>query len=1148
MAAKKKTVRQPSRVSSTLGQEPLWFKDAVIYQLHVRAFHDGNGDGIGDFVGLTQKLDYIQGLGVTAIWLLPFFPSPLRDDGYDIADYTAINPSYGTLRDFQKFLDEAHRRDLRVITEMVMNHTSDQHEWFQKSRRAKKGDRWRDFYVWSDSDDRYQEARIIFQDFETSNWTWDPVAEAYFWHRFYHHQPDLNFDNPDVHEAMFDAIDFWMDMGIDGVRLDAVPYLYQRDGTNCENLPETHAFLKKLREHVDSKYPHRMLLAEANQWPEDAAAYFGDGDECHMNFHFPLMPRLFMAIEREDRFPIIDILEQTPPIPENCQWGIFLRNHDELTLEMVTDEERDYMYRAFADDPRARVNLGIRRRLAPLLRDNRRKMELMNALLLSLPGTPIIYYGDEICMGDNIYLGDRDGVRTPMQWSDDRNAGFSRVNPQRLYLPVIIDAPYHYASRNVEVEQSRPHSMLWWTRRIIALRKMCPAFGRGTIEFVASENPKVLAFLRIHEEETILVVANLSRYAQCAELDLSRFRGQTPRELFGQTQFPPIGELPYFLTLGPFTFYWFRLEREAAETDASQAELPSIRLAGTTGNWDRLFESRERGKLEAAVPGFLRRQRWFAGKARSIQRITLQDVLTLQDVPRITREVRRSGRSATDPLAPTRILILQVEYVEGEPERYALPLLFAQGEQARNIVGDHPSAAVARIERAPDGEPAVLCETTRESDFWLLLFDLIVRRRAISGTKGEVTSSQTTALNRIGKEILLEASIHSGEQSNTSAVLGGKYILKLFRRLGAGINPDLEVGRYLTEQSPISCVPKVAGALEYCDSQGEKYTLGVLHEYIPNEGDAWVYTLDELGRYIERVESEMTRFPASSLLARGASWRSLINHSLPDAARDLMGPYVQAATLLGERTAELHRALGAAKGEGKEREAFSPEAFTKLYQRSLYQSMRTPAKRIFSLLRKKHKDLSGQAADLAEQVLQQEDAVMQRFGQLIERPIQALRIRCHGDYHLGQVLFTGKDFVIIDFEGEPDRTVGERRIKSSPLRDVAGMIRSFHYASHAALRGPIHDQGLLGEMIDREERILAWLQVWYTWSTACFLQSYLTGMREVDLLPEGEDLELLLHSYLLDKSIYELGYELNNRPDWVHIPLLGILQSLESSS
>src|SRR5437870_1097573 len=536
-----------SRLKSQTMSDPLWYKDAIIYELHVRTFHDSNADGIGDFRGLMEKLDYLQELGISAIWLLPFYPSPLKDDGYDIANYLDVNPNYGTLDDFRVFLDAAHERGLRVITELVINHTSDQNPWFQKSRRAPPGSPEREVYVWSDTPEKYKDARIIFKDFETSNWSWDPIAKSYYWHRFYSHQPDLNFDNPAVHEVVERVCDFWLKLGVDGLRLDAVPYLYEREGTNCENLPETHAFLKELRQYIDKKYPGRMLLAEANQWPEDAAAYFGQGDECNMAFHFPVMPRIFMAVHMEDNYPIIDILDQTPAIPESSQWALFLRNHDELTLEMVTDEDRDYMYKVYANDPQARVNLGIRRRLAPLLWNNRRKIELLKCLLFSLPGTPIMYYGDEIGMGDNIYLGDRNGVRTPMQWSADRNAGFSRANPQRLFLPVIIDPEYHYEAINVEAQQQNLHSMLWWMKRLLQLRKSFHAFGRGSIEFFHPENRKVLVFMRRLGEEMILVVANLSRFVQFAELDFSAYKGMVPIELFGRTPFPSIGELPYFL-------------------------------------------------------------------------------------------------------------------------------------------------------------------------------------------------------------------------------------------------------------------------------------------------------------------------------------------------------------------------------------------------------------------------------------------------------------------------------------------------------------------------------------------------------------------------------------------------------------------------
>ncbi|HSQ15919.1 MAG TPA: maltose alpha-D-glucosyltransferase, partial [Candidatus Binatia bacterium] len=615
---------------SLLGDDPFWYQDAVIYELHVRSFFDSDDDGIGDFRGLTEKLDYLQDLGVTALWVLPFYPSPLKDDGYDISNYTAVNPAYGELSDFRLFLREAHHRGLRVITELVLNHTSDQHPWFQRARRSPPGSKWRDFYVWSDSPEKYRDARIIFKDFESSNWTWDPVANAYYWHRFYSHQPDLNFDSPEVRRIMLTTMQFWLAMGVDGLRLDAVPYLYEREGTSCENLAETHKALKTIRKRVDERYPNRMLLAEANQWPEDAAAYFGDGDECHMAYHFPLMPRMFMAIRMEDRYPITDILSQTPPIHANCQWALFLRNHDELTLEMVTDEERDYMYRVYANDPHARINLGIRRRLYPLLGKDRKKFELMNALLLSLPGTPVLYYGDEIGMGDNIYIGDRNGVRTPMQWNSDRNAGFSRARSQKLFLPVTIDPDYHYETVNVEARQNNPSSMLWWMKRVIALRRQFKAFGRGTIEFLTPENHKVLAFLRSFGNELILVVANLSRFPQFVELDLSSHKGKVPVELVGKTEFPSIKDSPYFLTLGAHIFYWFSLESPDRETETATipAETPAP-ILNVKGGPDSLFRKDLRGTLERILPAYLRTRRWFGGKARRMKWARILETIPL---------------------------------------------------------------------------------------------------------------------------------------------------------------------------------------------------------------------------------------------------------------------------------------------------------------------------------------------------------------------------------------------------------------------------------------------------------------------------------------------------------------------------------------
>jgi maltose alpha-D-glucosyltransferase/alpha-amylase len=541
--------------------DPLWYKDAVIYETHVKAFHDANGDGIGDLRGLIDKLDYLQALGIDCLWLLPLFPSPQKDDGYDISDYRAIHPDYGTLEDFGALVEAAHARGIRIVVELVVNHTSDQHPWFQAARRAPRDSPERSFYVWSDTEERYRDARIIFTDTEKSNWTWDPEARQYYWHRFFSHQPDLNFDNPAVLEGVLEVLRFWGELGVDGFRLDAVPYLVERDGTSCENLPETHTVIRKLRAFVDQHFPGRMLLAEANQWPADVRPYFGEGDECHMAFHFPLMPRIFLALRLEDVEPIIEIMNRTPAIPDSCQWALFLRNHDELTLEMVSSDERDYMYLAYGLDPRAKLNVGIRRRLAPLMDNSRRRIELLHALLFSFPGTPIIYYGDEIGMGDNIYLHDRNGVRTPMQWSPDRNAGFSRADPGRLYSAPISDPVYGYQAINVEGQERDSSSLLHWMRNIIALRKLFQAFGRGSMEILPVKNRRVLAYVRRLDEDVILCVANVSRFAQPAELDLSAFEGYVPVEMLGYTEFPRVGRLPYFLTLGPYGYYWFELRR-----------------------------------------------------------------------------------------------------------------------------------------------------------------------------------------------------------------------------------------------------------------------------------------------------------------------------------------------------------------------------------------------------------------------------------------------------------------------------------------------------------------------------------------------------------------------------------------------------------
>ncbi|HZE21052.1 MAG TPA: maltose alpha-D-glucosyltransferase, partial [Desulfobaccales bacterium] len=747
-------------------EDPFWFRDAIIYEVHVRSFYDSDQDGIGDFRGLTQKLDYLQDLGVTAIWLLPFYPSPLRDDGYDISDYTDVNANYGTLRDFRRFLREAHHRGLRVITELVINHTSDQHPWFQRARRAKAGSRHRNFYVWTENRERYQGARIIFKDFESSNWTWDPVARAYYWHRFYSHQPDLNFESPDVQKAIFRTLNFWLEMGVDGLRLDAVPYLYEGVGTNCENRPETHAFLKELRRRVDQKYKARMLLAEANQWPEDAAAYFGEGDECHMAFHFPLMPRMFMALRMEDRFPIIDILQQTPAIPDACQWALFLRNHDELTLEMVTDEDRDYMYRVYAQDPKMRINLGIRRRLAPLLGNHRRRIEIMMALLLSMPGTPVLYYGDEIGMGDNIYLGDRDGVRTPMQWSADRNAGFSRANPQKLYLPINIDPEYHYESINVETQQNNPHSLLWWMKRIIALRKSYRAFGRGSVHFLYPENHKVLAFLRCFQDERILTVVNLSRFVQHVELDLSSHRDLVPVELIGRSEFPAIGEAPYFLTLGPHNAYWFSLEQpQPAEVlpAAFETRVPTIYW---TDSPEILFRGNGRTALAGVLPQYFQRCRWFGGKARGIKGARVVETIPLP----------MDG-------ATVYYALVTINYIEGEPETYALVLAAAMGEKAGQVQKEQPQSVVAQV-KSHDRE-GVLYEAVWEPGLCQMLLKTIERRRHFRGAAGDLLAVTTGAFRRLRGPAgeTLEASIMKAEQTNTSIAYDDLFMLKILRRV-----------------------------------------------------------------------------------------------------------------------------------------------------------------------------------------------------------------------------------------------------------------------------------------------------------------------------------------------------------------------------
>lgn len=1090
--------------------DQLWYKDAVIYEVHVRAFLDSNGDGIGDFPGLTSKLDYLQSLGINALWLLPFYPSPLRDDGYDIADYENIHPSYGTLQDFDRFVEEAHARGIRVITELVINHTSDQHPWFQAARRAPAGSPERDFYVWSETNQKYQGVRIIFTDTETSNWSWDDTAKAYYWHRFFHHQPDLNFDNPRVFEAVVKTMRFWLDRGVDGLRLDAVPYLIEREGTICENLDETHAILKRLRTAMDERYPDRMLIAEANQWPADVRPYFGDGDECHMAFHFPLMPRMFMAIRQEDRHPITEILRQTPDIPENCQWGLFLRNHDELTLEMVTDEERDYMYQSYAADPRMRINVGIRRRLAPLVENSRRRVELLTSLLFSLPGTPVIYYGDEIGMGDNIYLGDRNGVRTPMQWTGDRNAGFSRTDPARLFAPMIMDPVYGYQAINVEAQESSAFSLLNWMKRLIALRKQFQVFGRGSLQFLSAANRKILAYVRSHGDEQILCVANLSRSTQPVELDLKAYAGLLPIEMLGLTEFPRIGELPYFLTLPAYNFYWFRLQQAAApiavqrvpEGAAAAAAIAEALPAFFMGvAWDTLLEGNVRTLIEReSLAPFLQRQRWFGGKARGLRAARFVDWGLL----------RRGTR-------PVFITIVQAEYQDGGREQYFVPLALVDGAAAETLLKSSPHVALARITGARKG---VLVDGASDDETLRTLFDIFDRQDAGRTKRGSVRITRTPGFAEMRGEGALTPRHLGAEQSNTSVAFGDRLIAKLFRRVEAGPNPDVEIGEYLTTKTGYRRAPRVAAFLDY-EPSGEPPAshLAAMWELVGSQGDGWNHALGDLHRFYDDVRARPA--PSAALLPSQGPL-ALAAVPTPREMCELSGIYIDSAQQLGRRTAELHLALSS-DGGGAE---FTPEPFTK-------EDVARVVAQAIGELHEVRRAIDPAVAARLERALH--DVREGRNGQPTR--ITASRTRIHGDFHLGQVLWSEGDFYLIDFEGEPARPLDERRRKDSPMKDVAGMLRSFSYAAYAAL---FADSAGRADEVDRLE---PWARAWQTWVGAAFLKGYLAAAGTPPFLPDDPvQRATLLDLFLIDKALYELKYELNNRPDWVRIPLRGLTE------
>ncbi|SFH83051.1 maltose alpha-D-glucosyltransferase [Modicisalibacter xianhensis] len=1088
--------------------DPLWYKDAVIYQVHVKSFFDANDDGIGDFRGLIEKLDYIVSLGVNTIWILPFYPSPRRDDGYDIAEYTGVSPDYGTLEDAQRFIAEAHKRGLRVITELVINHTSDQHEWFQRARRAPPGSPERDFYVWSDSDQKYPGTRIIFLDTESSNWTWDPVANAYFWHRFYSHQPDLNFDNPQVLDEVLKVMEYWLDMGVDGLRLDAIPYLVEREGTNNENLPETHDVLKKIRTVIDERYPDRMLLAEANQWPEDTRPYFGDGDECHMAFHFPLMPRMYMALAQEDRFPITDILRQTPEIPPTCQWAIFLRNHDELTLEMVTDKERDYLWNHYAADRRARINLGIRRRLAPLLERDRRRVELLNSLLLSMPGTPVLYYGDEIGMGDNIYLGDRDGVRTPMQWSMDRNGGFSKADPAKLVLPAIMDPLYGYQSINVEAQARDPHSLLNNMRRLLVVRSQHRAFSRGTMRPLYPRNRHILAYLREMtldngESEVLLCVANVARNAQAVELDLSAFAGQVPVEMVGGSAFPPIGNLPYLLTLPPYGFYWFLLAPETAMPEwhvPAPEPMPDYVTLIIKRHLEEILDTPSRGMLEnEALPKYLPKRRWFAAKQARIQRVRIPYAVRIEDAQH------------------TMLLSeLEVEHSQGT-ERYQLPLGFLGEDERGGAMAQQ--LALARVRRGRD--VGLLTDALGLDAFALRILDLLRTGVSLPCDEGEIRFVPTQALSELELPEDVDVAHNNVEQSNSSVIIGHKVVLKLFRRLEPGLHPEAEIGHYLSEHG-FANVPPLYGEVARRNVDGESQTLMLVQGFIANQGDAWSWTRNALERAIREASEDTEANPEEGGYG----------------ALDELEVF---ATTLGQRLGELHRVLASPS----ENPDFAPEQAGDAHVAAWSQRVREQVDKALGLL-ERHKSSAGEADQaLAERVLAERDVLLAAIDPLAQQAKGSLLTRIHGDLHLGQVLVAHDDAYIIDFEGEPARSLEERRAKDCPLRDVAGMLRSFDYAGaklDEAAAGKASDESAVEVAHGVAERYLLT-------SRRAFLTAYWQSASNIaHRWTASEGANAALELFVLEKTAYEIAYEAANRPAWLGVPLRGLAAIVDQLS
>jgi maltose alpha-D-glucosyltransferase/alpha-amylase len=1041
-------------------QPSLWYKDAVIYQLHVKAFADGDGDGIGDFGGLIEKLPYIKELGATAIWLLPFFPSPLRDDGYDIADYKGVNPSYGTLRDVRAFVRAAHKLGLRIITELIVNHTSDQHPWFQRARRAHPDSYYRKFYVWSDSPDTYAGTRIIFTDTETSNWAWDPVAGQYYWHRFFSHQPDLNFDHPPVFDAIADVMRFWFALGIDGMRLDAVPYLCEREGTSSENLPETHAVIKRLRAIVDAEFPDRLLLAEANQWPEDVNAYFGDGDECQMAFHFPLMPRMFMSIAEEDRYPLYDIMRQTPQIPANCQWAIFLRNHDELTLEMVTDRERTFMYRVYAQDARARINVGIRRRLAPLMDNDRRRIELMTSLLLSMPGTPIVYYGDEIGMGDNIYLGDRDGVRTPMQWSADRNGGFSRADTQRLYLPPIMDPVYGYAATNAEAQERSPSSLLHWMRRIIGVRQAHNVFGRGGITFLHPDNRHIAAYTREVEGEVVLCVANLARTSQAVSLDLSRYTGRTPVEMLGWSAFPPIADDRYVLTLHGHAFFWFVLAAPTEAPVALQAAAPQppefITVVLPHGRASLLHEPARTTFERDVLPSVVSVRRLLAA-GRPPERIALTDLVPLgasDDSPAL---------AILGVAAAEEALILPLQLVHATDREWPLPTLRAAFAKTRT-----------------GAREGLLLDAAIDDRLWFGLFEALRTNTSLAGSAGTLYCQPSWSLESLtipdGDNLRRP---QSGDR-RLSAVIGETVLLTLYRRSVLGPNPAIELAQFLHDANFTHTAP-LLGTFTYRGANGENVGVGLARRYILAQGSGW----DVLHRMFVR-----------SLQA-----------STEDEA-----PIDRIVGLMGRRLADMHALLAQAEAPD-----FAPRPFTEADVAELQAELRDLATRAFAQIAR---DSSPEA--VAALALR---PTIERI--IAEAPLVGTRaMRVHGDFHLGRVLVTEDDVLIIDpGVGEAARPPAQRRRRTSPLADLATMIRSLDELAAAAAFDVSTDPTVSAEVVVPAMRELVRV------AATTFGRSYIEHARALGALEEDGNARGLVHVFLVRATLEAIVYQAHERPE-----------------